>query len=204
MKLHEEFKLYEGMWEEPTEDDLQEDRGNTLPRTRPYNQNMKLAKRWAGGYFDLAVADDAIDYLKRYTKSLILELNRALKNYTYSEEAEQSLKAIHLEVDSTVERIRKNGFPDVADQVKKEMDALIEPIETKWQVLKKANAPVAHAAPPEMIAKFRKQHIRLLSLLHKYTNISDGALNNLLAQLEANRLTKSANLQEAQRDFYGI
>ncbi len=208
MKLHEEFKLYEGMWEvekDILEDELQEDRGNTLPLTRPYDQNMKLPKRWAGGYFDLSVATDAIDYLTRYTKSLVAALNKALRSYTYTEEVEQNLKAIKLEVDSVVERIRKNGFSDVADKVKKEMDTIIEPIEIKCKILRKANTPAAEVTvPPETLAKFRKQHIRILSLLNKYTNISKADLNNLLAQLEANRLTKSANLQEAQRDFYGI
>lgn len=210
MKLHEEFKLYEGMWDldkEAPEDDLHEAGRNTLPSTRPYDQNMKLPQRWSGGYFDLAVAEDAVDYLKRKTRGSVLALNRDLRNYTLSNRTADDFKALKVDIDSTIERIRKNGFSDVADQVKKEMDAIIEPIETKYMVLKKANTPAAPAAPavaPEMLAKFRKQHIRLLGLLHKYTDISDKDLNNLLAQLEANRLTKSANLHEAQRDFYGI
>jgi hypothetical protein len=211
MKLFEEFRIYENMWDEPIADDVDfadaepKERQRKRPSdTHPYDPNMKIPARFYGRYFDLANPESAIDYLKRSIRGYLPTIRKCLRDYVYSKELENCITEVNRIVDATLKTIRVKGFNDVADKVKREIDTVVEPINTKFQTLKKANIPAKPQISQDIIDKFHKQNIRILSLIYKYTDLHKSGkanLNDLLKQLDENRI---ANPIQAERDFIGI
>lgn len=210
MKLFEEFMLYEDMWK-PTADDADfadaefNKKRRALPSdTHPYDPNMQIPARFHGRYFDLANPEAAIDYLKRKIGGYFPTIRKGLRDYVYSKELENCITEVNRIIDDTLKTIREKGFNDVADKVKQELDTIVKPTNTKFQTLKKANIPAKPQISQEIIDKFHKQNIRILSLIYKYTDLHQSGkanLSDLLKQLDENRII---NPIQSERDFRGI
>ena len=181
MKLCEEFREYEKLWEAA-------DSASGMEQPRLFHNR----------YYDTADPDVAAEFVLKETNGKIVKLKKACRNLTWTEDDSADLAVVKAMVAREVALYNHKGYPDNANKIKEVMDPIITDIESKSQIILnglKSDAKVSQPVrsprliPQETIDKLHKNNTELINILNTYTDISSKAdVEDLLAQLDKNRL----------------
>lgn len=195
MKLYEEFKLFENMWDKPT---LQETKAG-MPTPEEYFKQITssleaisnfVIKEWA----PYALAKARFDLSSSYSTALAKVTNgnhiEIGKNSQYNYKAFlRNISSAYGITKKDLINLMKTGTLVITGQPHS------EPVNT---------TSVPSASPEvsqEVKLKFHRQNIRILLLLDKYTDLRREDLFDILDQLDNNRLK---NPSQSEQDFLGI